>query len=111
VFYLCQEGPTSISQEAHSSVLHNAALNLQTKLEMRAATLQGCQGEGQWSLGVRGKGGPSVPAGVSHRAELNLSLCEAVFSPARLPAPTTEYPLPNHSSAASRGLQLLPSFG
>lgn len=80
---------------------------------MRAATLQGCHEEGQQSLGLRGKGGPRVGAGVSHRAELNLSLCEAVFSPAGMPAPTTEaeYRLPNHSSVAGSGLQLLPSFG
>lgn len=51
-------------------------------------------------------------AGVSHRAELNLSLCGAVFSPARMPASTTEagYRLLNHSSHGRQGLAALAKF-
>lgn len=67
----------------------------------------------QQSLGLRGKEGPRVGAGISHRAELSLSLCEALFSPAAMPASTTEagYRLPTTALLADRGLQLLPSFG
>lgn len=87
-------------------------LMLLTQLAIRAATLQEDHRKGQQSLGLRGQGGPRVATGVSHRAELNLSLCGAVFSPAGMPASTPEagYCLPKHSSRGRQGLAALAKF-
>lgn len=112
VLPLPRGGPSSISQVAHSPILQNAALSAPNRAGDGTCDFARASWGRTAFPGSQGKGGPRVGAGVPHRAELSSSLCEAVFSHARMPALTTEaeYHLLKPQLHGRQGLAALDKF-